>query len=31
MIQRISHQIEQKCRNVEAVAYKKLKLKDMFD
>ena len=31
MIQRISHQVEQKCRDVEAVAYRKVKLKDLID
>jgi Nuclease-related domain len=30
MVQRISHQIEQRCRDVDATAYKKMTLKELF-
>lgn len=31
MIQRISHQVEQRCRDVEAVAYRKISMKDLME
>ena len=31
MIQRISHQVEQRCRDVEAVAYRKVRMKDLME
>jgi hypothetical protein len=31
MVQRISHQVEQRCRDVEAVAYRKIRMKDLMD